>query len=117
MDDISRIFIFPIPGREQIMWAILIILGFFLLAIFIEILRRRNVRGLRLAAEWRAIDQIFEEKGFGGDEKKITKGIVARHAGFEPLRAVTVRHAFNRCVEEHLRDFERVTDAAGLAKR
>jgi c-di-GMP-binding flagellar brake protein YcgR len=117
VDDIRRIFIFPIPGREQIMWAILIILGFFLLAIFIEVLRRRKTRGLRLAAEWRAIDEIFKEKGFGGDEKKITKAIVARHAALEPMRAITVRHAFNRCVEEHLRDFERVTDTAGLAKR
>ena len=117
MDDIRRIFIFPIPDREQIMWAILLLIGIFLMAVLVEMLRRRTVRRLQLDAEWRAISEILSEKGLSGEEKKLAEGMLRRHAAREPLRAITVRHAFNKCVEAHLRDFERGNDMELLAKR
>lgn len=117
MDDIRRIFIFPIPGREHIMWAILIITGFFLLALLAEMLRRRKVRRLQLAAEWRAVEEILDDKGLSREEKQLTVAILRRHSASGPLRGITVRHAFNKCVEEDLRAFEGGNDTARLAKR
>lgn len=87
---------------------------FFVGAVIIEILRRRRDRRLRLKAEWKAVGDLARERECSAAEVKLLEEVVARHAPEHPFRAVTVRYAFDECVE---REMNSITDRTVYKQR
>jgi c-di-GMP-binding flagellar brake protein YcgR len=71
-------------------------------AFVIEILRRRIDKRRRVEAEWRGVETIIRERDLGEPESKRLHDLLDRHAPEDPYRAVTVRAAFNECVEAEM---------------
>jgi len=98
----DRIFVFPVADSSTYFVVVAIALGMFGCAVGAEIWRRRRDRRLRIAAEWRSVDNIIEERQLSDSEAKLLKSLLAQYAPESPLHAATVRHAFDECVVRDL---------------
>ncbi len=82
------------------------VLFFLLLSALVvfEVYRRRTRLRERVAHEARAMLEILEEHSLSPEEIKIVADLVTKHAAMDPLRAVTTRQDFDRCVEAEMKD-------------
>lgn len=99
MADSDSFIQFPMPSSGTLA---LVALGLFALiaaAIGTELYRRAARRKVKLADEWRFVEDIFEDKKLSDGECALVRSMIKRHAAANPLRAMTVRHEFDRCVE------------------
>ena len=103
------------PGSSAIsQWsgvggAALAVLGFLFVLLVsallvFEIYRRRRRLHERVAHEARAMIEILEEHSLSPEEVRIVADLVTKHAALDPLRAVTTRQEFDRCVEAEMSD-------------
>ncbi len=79
-------------------------LGLFLLAVLVVIVRRKRERMLRLRAEWQAIAVLSAEKDLPEKDRDALLQLLQRHAPDHPLRAATVRQHFDAAVDAELAD-------------
>jgi c-di-GMP-binding flagellar brake protein YcgR len=93
-----------IPQRLEgpMLWVVLGMLGLFVLAVLVVVMRRRRERMLRLRAEWQAIDTHAADKELPGKDREALLQLLRRHAPDHPLRAATVRQHFDACVDAEL---------------
>ncbi len=113
----SEGFFIPNPTQAQLVWAAVLAVGMFFGAVFMEIARRRRERKLALKAEWRAVEQIIRERELPERQWKFLRAFLDTHAAKAPLRAVTVRHEFDACVDGDIADAVAVDDPENLERR
>jgi c-di-GMP-binding flagellar brake protein YcgR len=76
----------------------------FIVAMIVAYLQRRVQRRGQLAGEWATVDTIMQEKELSPDEREAVRRMVRQWSPQDPVRAVTVRHQFDRCVESEMDD-------------
>ena len=95
--------ILPVPSNQVVVTAVVTLFGLLLLAILLELFRRRAVKRRQIDREWRLIEQIVEEKQLSEEEANLLRALIRRWSPKEPIRAVTARHYFDLCVEEEMK--------------
>lgn len=94
---------FPVPGQTTLIVLAVLFFGLFLTAVAIEFYRRKEAARKRATAEWGAVAGILKERGLPEDEKASLTAMLERHAPMTPLKAVTSRQEFDRCVDAEMR--------------
>jgi c-di-GMP-binding flagellar brake protein YcgR len=92
------------PGDDavrsaDITWLLVALLIVMALAIVAEHFRQKGLQRKRIRSEWKTVEQIAQDKQLSTDEWKRLRAMVARWQPTEPLRAVTVRHDYDHCVD------------------
>ena len=108
---------FPEPWDFSRHWPILVILGFLILAIALEVLRRRRQQTELMRAQWRTIKEMADERELTAREWALLEDCLRRHARKEPLRAVTVYREFDACVKRDIDEFRRNAEAHEVEAR
>lgn len=80
--------------------------GVLLLAVLVDMTRRRIQKVRYADVEWRKAEQLAKRKGVADDAWVLFRGVVERCMPMEPLRAVTELRAFEECVEFELATLE-----------
>lgn len=101
MDAISQ-FEWPVPTTAAVVYILLGFIALLTLAVCVEIGRQSARARRRLEAQWRAVESIMTERELGEEENRVLKAFLERQAGKDPLRAVTVRHHFDRCIHAEM---------------
>lgn len=106
-------FEFPRVSHTTLLWVAAGFVALFLLAVLLELLRKRAENRRRAQAEWRHVDRILRERAFTNEEETQTRRMIERHAPNAPLNAVTNRRQFDRCVDGEMNRHRR--EGASLA--
>ena len=93
---------FPVAGGKALFTAAGMFVLFIVGTFGMELYRRRRERLLKVAAEWRGVEQVIRERELTETEKKLLDGVVRRHAPNAPFSAVTVRSDFDQCINAEL---------------
>lgn len=102
MDQTTHFVQLPVLSQTALIALAVFCVLMFVGAIVLDIHRRRGAARQRVAAEWRAVGEIVEDRGFSKQETEGLNALVRRYAPGYPLRAVTVRKEFNACVEPEM---------------
>lgn len=114
MSQSAQLVQFPVPSVNVLMMLLMGFLALLLAAILMDLFRRRANERRRAQGEWRSVKEIIEERGLSSEESKFLMAFIKRHARQTPLRSVTVRLEFNRCVEEEMALLEEKGDTAAF---
>lgn len=95
-------FEFPRFSHTTLLWVAAGFVALFMLAVLLEMLRKRAENRRRLQAEWRHVDRILGEREFTNEEQALTRRMIERHSPRAPLNAVTNRRQFDHCVEAEM---------------
>jgi len=93
---------FPEADQAMLLWVGAGLCLLFLVAVLIEMLRRRNNQRRLTEAEWETIRRIIGEKEFSKQEEELLISLIRRRAADAPLRTVTARRDFDSCVEAEM---------------
>lgn len=85
---------------------VLALCALLLLAVLIDLVRRRLQRARNVEAEWRRAEEKARQKGVAQGDWNLLREVVARWMPRAPLAAVTERHHFDACIEAELADIE-----------
>ncbi len=99
----------PIATNTTLLVVALCAVALLLFAVLLEIWRKRRQTQRRLAGEWRTVETIAREKELTEDAWPRLRRLIERRAPDRPFEAVTVRHVFNRCVDEEIEDIRRTS--------
>jgi len=105
------------PSHAQLTWAAILLLGVLVLAVFIEMWRRRREHRRHLQAEWRAVREIAEEKNLSKEARAALESLIRKYSADTPLRAVTTRQQFDVCVVREIGEIAARNDTARLEKQ
>lgn len=94
-------------GRNYVFAIIVVVSGLLALAVVMEYARRWRELRRQLAAEWRAVREIANEKELAPEAWGILQSLIRKHAPKSPLRTVTIRQQFDECVEKEIADAAR----------
>lgn len=103
-------------ARPSMYGYLLVLVGLFALAIVWELVRRARARALHRAAQWESIEQIASEKELTDNEFDLLREVLQRHHPDDPLRAVTTRLHFDRCVRAEMEFLAQQGDSEKLAQ-
>ena len=92
-------FEFPRVSHTTLLWVAAGFVALFMVAVLLEMLRKRAERSRRLRAEWSHVDRILQERGFTNEEQALVRRMIERHCPNAPLNAVTNRRQFDHCVD------------------
>ena len=95
-------FEFPRVSHTTLLWVAAGFVALFMLAVLLEMLRKRAENRQRLQAEWGHVDRILRERGFTKEEQAQTRRLIERHSPNAPLNAVTNRRQFDHCVDAEM---------------
>lgn len=104
MPQSNPIYIWPRADAQTMLLFLGFCFGLFLLAIGMELYRRRRERRLQVLAEWRAAESISEDRELSGEEWTLLQSVIRHHAPGAPLKAVTNRKAFDDLVDKDLKE-------------
>lgn len=90
------------PSNHTLIWVAVACLTLLVGAFVVEMFRQRRQRRLRTAAAWESMESIAKDKGFTADELRVLRSVIRRWAPDDPLRVVTMRLEFDRCVEQEM---------------
>lgn len=110
------IMILPRATTAQLLLVLAVFVGMLFLAVIIELMRQRRQRRLRIEAAWRTVDEITREKELTAEEKEALRALIQRWAPEDPLRVITVRQQFEKCVEAHMAALRAGGDDTELAR-
>ncbi len=79
-------------------------------AISIEYYRRSEARRKRIQAEWRSAFEILKERSLSDIEQELIEDVIRRNLPHAPLRALTVRHEFDKCVANEMARLDKAGD-------
>ena len=94
---------FPEASQHVLLWLGVILCLLVLVAVLIELVRRRIRRQQLIEIEWDTIRRIIHEKEFSKQEGDLLTHLIRRHAPDSPLQVVTARRDFDRCVEAEMK--------------
>jgi len=90
----------PVPYDDTwMLYVLFAVIAMFVVAYWVEKLRRRAEWKRTLEAEFAALADLANDKDFTRDEKNILEDLARRFAPEEPFRVGTMRQVFNRCVD------------------
>lgn len=90
------------PSNQTLIWVAVACLVLLFGALLIEKLRQRRQRQMRAAAAWSNVESIAKDKGCSAEELRILRAVIRRWAPDDPLRVITMRQDFDRCVEKEM---------------
>ena len=102
----------PSPTTGTLVLVLLAFVGLFLLAIVIEVFRRKKIKRKQVGAAWRTIKEIVREKELSDNEIALLFAFIERWSPGDPLRVVTVRQHFDACVDSEIERLAARRDAA-----
>ncbi|GMV95116.1 MAG: hypothetical protein AMXMBFR82_48940 [Candidatus Hydrogenedentota bacterium] len=90
------------PSNQTLIWVAVAFLVLLIGALLLEKFRQRRQRRVRAAAAWNNVESIAKEKGCSTEELRVLSAVIRRWDPDDPLRVVTMRHDFDRCVEKEM---------------
>ena len=93
---------FPEASQATLLFIGASLFSLFLLAVLMEMLRRRNNRRRLIAAEWDTFERLVQERDFSNQERELLTRIVRNRAADAPLQVVTGRREFDACIEAEM---------------
>ncbi len=90
--------------------AALAFLSLIVLAVVLDILRRRRQGRIRLEQAWQKAEALAYEKGFSEQDWNLLRDVIAAWAPKSPLETVSNRLAFDECVDAELAELEAAGD-------
>lgn len=98
---------FPHPTNTTLAVVAVLFLGLLGIGVWIDARRRTQKTRRRVGNEINAMMEIIRERSFSEEEIKILVDLVKRRAPLHPLRAITTRHDYDRCVDEEMAALEK----------
>lgn len=92
----------PQASDTTLRWAAIGVVLLLVVAILLEVVRQTAVRRRRSAAIWRQFDAISEDKELSESETRILGAFIKRWSPQEPVRTITNRQEFDRCIEQEM---------------
>lgn len=99
-----------VPTLNHMMWAGAVVIALFVFAMVLDAFRRRREARLRVEADWRAAREIADEKNLSEEARRELFALIRRFAPNTPMRVVTTRQEFDRCVAQDLSSVSRNHD-------
>ncbi len=94
--------------QSWLIWvALFSILGLLVLAVVLELLRRKRERKLAILQQWETIRTMLVEKELNEEERNMLIQLIEKYEPSNPINVVTVRQHFNRCVQKYIQDLRR----------
>lgn len=107
---------FPEPS-SMALW--ILALGFFCMifgAVLMEVFRRRGLQRRLLQVEWKDVSQIIKERSLSENETELLKSLIRRFAPTSPLKAVTTRRVFSKCVASMMEKLRNAGDVSAFER-
>lgn len=101
-----QMFEWPIPSPTTLKIIGAVFAALIAAAVLLTSSRRRKVERLRINAEWRTAEDIFEDRKLSENEIRTVKMLVKRYGKRAPLRSVTTRQGFDACVDAAMKQLE-----------
>ncbi len=102
MSEGNRYYVWPVADERTLTLAMLLLIGLFAMAVWLEFYRRRRDRTLRLKAEWRAVKEICDDRDLLPEDWKFLRAILGQYAPDRPYLAITKRGLFDECVARYI---------------
>ena len=99
--------ILPHPSNTTLLVVAGLFLGLLGFGVWVDMRRRRQKTRRRVQNEIKSMMEIIRERSFSEEEIKILVNLVKRRASLHPLRAITTRHDYDRCVDEEMAALEK----------
>lgn len=96
---------FPEPTRLTLIVLGCLFAGLLVLAVYMANRGGRDAERRRLVSEWQAVTEILKDRELSDTECDLMRGIIKKYAPKRPLRALTLRHEFNRCVDSEMEKY------------
>ncbi len=95
-------------AQSWLIWfALFTIIGLLVLAVVLELLRRKRYMRLAIVQQWETIRTIIIEKEFSEEEARILTEVIEKYEPKNPINVVTIRQHFNRCVQKYIQDLRK----------
>lgn len=104
--DPSPIVLLPSPSSETLIWSAVAFACLFSAAVVFEYIRRRAAGRRTLASKWRLVREIVQEKAVSDDDWSYLRSFLRRRSPSDPLRPITVRQSFEKCVTAEMSALE-----------
>lgn len=101
---------FPHPSETTLWLVAALFLGLLGAGVWVDSRRRKQKTRRRVHSEIESMMEIIRERNFSEEEIKILVGLVKHRAPLHPLRAITTRHEYDRCVDEEMALLEKKND-------
>ncbi len=98
---------FPHPSETTLWLVAALFLGLLWAGVWIDSRRRKQKTRRRVQSEIEAMMEIIRERNFSEEEIKILVELVKHRAPLHPLRAITTRLDYDRCVDEEMAALEK----------
>lgn len=108
---------FPVPTSPTLVALALGFAGLFVLAVIIDSRRRQGLHKLRKLSEWKAVADIVAARDISTDEAELLDQVVRKHHPNHPLKAITLRHDFEACVEAEMSQLKKSGDKKAFEER
>lgn len=106
---------FQPPSNTAIAIVLLSMSSLFFLAVAVEVMRRRRLKRMRDAHEWRSLREVIKEKDLSREEATLLEAMAKRWNPDAPLRIATVRRVFNDCVNKEMDRIAEETNSSKFA--
>ncbi|MCX8063706.1 MAG: PilZ domain-containing protein [Candidatus Hydrogenedentes bacterium] len=94
--------------QSNLIWLItLMLMGLLVLAVIVEIIRRKKERKNNILQQWNTVNTIIVEKEFNEEEASVLRKIIEKYEPNNPINVVTIRQNFNRCVQRYVQDLRK----------
>ena len=93
---------FPLATRATLLAMGACLVLAFLVAVLMELLRKRSARRRQTQAEWDAVKLSIQKKEFSKQEEELLIRILRRRAPDTPLQILSTRREFDACVETEM---------------
>lgn len=117
MSDPSNFIVWPLADGRLIAAGIAFGLCVLLVAVLLEMRRRRQERKQLRDAELRSVRDLFDEREVRGEDRNLLLAIINQYEPEHPGRAVTKRHVFDRCMEHYFQTLAATSDPETIAQR
>lgn len=117
MSDGTRYYVWPVADERTLTLVMLLLVGLFIGAVFLELYRRRRDRTLRLRAEWRGVKDFCDERELFPEDWKFLHAILVQYAPDHPFAAVTKKSVFDTCLSRYIQAISTTVDGEELESR
>ncbi len=117
MSEGTRYYVWPVADERTLTLAMLLLVGLFVGAVFLELYRRRRDRELRLRAEWRGVKDFCDERELFPEDWKFLHAILSQYAPDHPFAAVTKKTVFDACISRYIQAISTTVEGDELESR
>ncbi len=111
------VFVWPSHSPVTLLITLLVLLGLLLVAYVVARIRGARSRRRRLEQEILDIRDLAREKGLLEKERRLIENFVRRRSPNDPMRVVTERRWFNKCVAAEMKSLARQVSGEKFAGR